>query len=55
MAIAPAACSVKAALQLLGLGMGPPRLPYVELEEAELATLRAMLERHGLLQTAHSG
>jgi 4-hydroxy-tetrahydrodipicolinate synthase len=55
MAIAPAACSVKAALQLLGLGMGAPRLPYVELDEAELATLRAMLERHGLLQTAHSG
>ncbi len=50
MAIAPAACSVKAALNLLGLEVGGPRLPYVELDEEELAVIRALLERHGLLQ-----
>jgi 4-hydroxy-tetrahydrodipicolinate synthase len=52
MAIAPLACSTKAALNLLGFGVGAPRLPYVELDDAETAVLRAMLERHGLLQTA---
>jgi 4-hydroxy-tetrahydrodipicolinate synthase len=50
MAIAPAACSVKAALNLLGLDVGGPRLPYVELDEQELSVIRALLERHGLLQ-----
>jgi 4-hydroxy-tetrahydrodipicolinate synthase len=48
----PLACSVKAALTLLGLPAGRPRLPYVELDESELAPVRAMLERHGLLATA---
>src|SRR5205807_2693091 len=52
MSIAPLACSTKAALNLLGLEVGPPRLPYVELDERETAVVRAMLERHGLLQTA---
>jgi 4-hydroxy-tetrahydrodipicolinate synthase len=51
LAIAPLACSVKAALNLLGLGVGAPRLPYVELDERETAGVRSMLERHGLLQT----
>ena len=50
--VAPLACSVKAALNLLGFDVGKPRLPYVEPDEQETATLRAMLERHGLLQTA---
>ena len=54
MAIAPAACTIKAALRLLGLDVGAPRLPYVELDEHETATLRAMLERHELLQTARA-
>src|SRR5581483_9870740 len=54
MAIAPAACSIKAGLNLLGLAVGRPRLPYVELDERETATLRAMLERHGLLQIAQA-
>jgi 4-hydroxy-tetrahydrodipicolinate synthase len=54
LAVAPLACSVKAALKLLGLDVGAPRLPYVELDEGELQTVRAMLERHGLLQTAHA-
>jgi 4-hydroxy-tetrahydrodipicolinate synthase len=52
--IAPLACSAKAALNLLGLDVGSPRLPYVELDEDETAVVRAMLERHGLLQTAHA-
>jgi 4-hydroxy-tetrahydrodipicolinate synthase len=50
--VAPLACSVKAALSLIGFDVGAPRLPYVELDERELAVIRAMLERHGLLQTA---
>jgi 4-hydroxy-tetrahydrodipicolinate synthase len=48
--VAPLACSTKAALNLIGLSVGPPRLPYVELDERELAVVRQMLERHGLLQ-----
>jgi 4-hydroxy-tetrahydrodipicolinate synthase len=52
LAVAPLACSVKAALNLIGIPVGAPRLPYVELDEAETAVVRAMLERHGLLQTA---
>jgi 4-hydroxy-tetrahydrodipicolinate synthase len=54
LAVAPLACSTKAALNLLGLEVGAPRLPYVELDEHETAVVRAMLERHGLLQTAHA-
>jgi 4-hydroxy-tetrahydrodipicolinate synthase len=50
--VGPLACSVKAALNLLGLGVGAPRLPYVELDERETATVRALLERRGLLTTA---
>jgi dihydrodipicolinate synthase/N-acetylneuraminate lyase len=45
---------VKTALNLLGFEVGTPRLPYVELDERETAVVRAMLERHGLLQTAHA-
>ena len=51
LAVAPLACSVKAALKLIGLDVGAPRLPYVELDSDELGTVREMLERHGLLQT----
>ncbi|HUO70282.1 MAG TPA: 4-hydroxy-tetrahydrodipicolinate synthase [Solirubrobacteraceae bacterium] len=50
--VAPLACSTKAALNLLGISVGGPRLPYVELDEQETGTVRAMLERHGLLQAA---
>ncbi len=50
MAIAPLACSTKAALNLIGLDVGAPRLPYVELDEHEQAVIRGLLERHGLLQ-----
>jgi 4-hydroxy-tetrahydrodipicolinate synthase len=52
MAIAPAACSLKAALNLIGVPVGKPRLPYVELDADELTVVRAMLERHGMLAHA---
>jgi 4-hydroxy-tetrahydrodipicolinate synthase len=52
MAIAPAACALKAALGLIGLPVGRPRLPYVELDADELSTVRTMLERHGMLAAA---
>jgi 4-hydroxy-tetrahydrodipicolinate synthase len=54
LAIAPAACGVKTALNLLGIEVGAPRLPYVELDEQETATIRGMLERHGMLQAARA-
>jgi 4-hydroxy-tetrahydrodipicolinate synthase len=40
----------KAALNLLGLEAGHCRLPMVDADERETAEVRAMLERHGLLQ-----
>jgi 4-hydroxy-tetrahydrodipicolinate synthase len=52
LAIAPAACSLKAALNMIGIRVGIPRLPYVELDAAEQAIVRGMLERHGLLSVA---
>jgi 4-hydroxy-tetrahydrodipicolinate synthase len=54
MGIGPRACTVKAALNLIGLPVGVPRLPYVELDDAETGVIRAMLERHGLLQAARA-
>jgi 4-hydroxy-tetrahydrodipicolinate synthase len=55
LAIAPMATTVKAALNLLGIRVGTPRLPYVELDEHETATVTALLERHGLLAGARAG
>jgi 4-hydroxy-tetrahydrodipicolinate synthase len=53
--IAPLACATKAALHMLGLlPTATPRLPYVELDEPELAVIRSMLERHGLLQASRA-
>jgi 4-hydroxy-tetrahydrodipicolinate synthase len=52
MAIAPAACSNKAALNLIGVPVGGPRLPYVELDERETEVIHALLERHGMLASA---
>jgi 4-hydroxy-tetrahydrodipicolinate synthase len=52
LAIAPAACSLKAALEMIGVRAGHPRLPYVELDESELQVIRTLLERHGLLAHA---
>jgi 4-hydroxy-tetrahydrodipicolinate synthase len=42
----------KAALNLLGLRAGGLRLPLVEADENERQAVRAMLERHGLLEVA---
>jgi 4-hydroxy-tetrahydrodipicolinate synthase len=39
----------KAALNMLGIGVGGLRLPMVEASEEEAAHVRAALERHGLL------
>jgi 4-hydroxy-tetrahydrodipicolinate synthase len=50
--VAPLASATKAALNLIGLEVGAPRLPYVEPDEREMGVIRAMLERHGLLQAA---
>jgi 4-hydroxy-tetrahydrodipicolinate synthase len=52
LSIAPLAVSNKAALGLIGVPVGGPRLPYVELDADELSTVRVMLERHGMLATA---
>jgi 4-hydroxy-tetrahydrodipicolinate synthase len=49
LSVAPAAISTKAALNLLGHDVGIPRLPYVEADERELATIRDMLARRGLV------
>ena len=53
-AIAPAACSIKAALNLIGMNVGGVRLPYVELDETETETIRSMLERHGMLHAVRA-
>jgi 4-hydroxy-tetrahydrodipicolinate synthase len=54
LSVAPLASSIKAGLNLLGLEVGVPRLPYVELEQGEVAVVRALLERHGMLETARA-
>ena len=52
--IAPAATSNKAALNLMGLPGGHVRLPYVDADEAETATIKAMLQERGLVGVAAS-
>jgi 4-hydroxy-tetrahydrodipicolinate synthase len=42
----------KAALNMMGIRVGGLRLPMVEASEEEAAAVRAMLERHGLLEVA---
>jgi 4-hydroxy-tetrahydrodipicolinate synthase len=54
MAVAPAACSIKAALNMIGVPVGVPRLPYVSLDAREAAVVRGLLERHGVLQTVRT-
>lgn len=49
LSIAPAAISIKASLDLMGLPGGVPRLPYVQADEAEIAILREMLESRDLI------
>jgi 4-hydroxy-tetrahydrodipicolinate synthase len=49
--VGPAAMTTKAALNLLGHRAGTTRLPYVEADAEEIAVIRAMLARQGLLET----
>ena len=51
---APSPIPVKAALNLLGHDVGGLRLPLVEADEAELARVRGVLEKHGLLTGVHA-
>ena len=44
----------KAALNMMGVRVGGLRLPLVEADDDESAAVRAMLERHSLLQAAHT-
>ncbi|MBA3842960.1 MAG: 4-hydroxy-tetrahydrodipicolinate synthase [Actinobacteria bacterium] len=50
--VAPNPIAIKAALSLLGHSVGGHRLPLVEPDEAEIAAVRACLERLGLLVAA---
>jgi 4-hydroxy-tetrahydrodipicolinate synthase len=43
---------VKAALNMMGIRVGGLRLPMVEADEAEREAVRAVLERHGLVEAA---
>src|SRR5690606_1146919 len=49
LAIAPAAASNKAALNLLGLPGGHVRLPYVDLDDAEISVIREAMSARALL------
>jgi 4-hydroxy-tetrahydrodipicolinate synthase len=48
--IGPMAMTTKAALNLLGIRAGTLRLPYVEADESEVATIRKMLRARGLVE-----
>ena len=54
LAVAPNPIGIKAALNLMGFGVGGLRLPMVEADEQELGVIRAALERYGLLATAQA-
>jgi 4-hydroxy-tetrahydrodipicolinate synthase len=54
MAVTTNPIPVKAALNMLGHHVGGLRLPLVEADEHEQATIRGALERHGLLKTART-
>jgi 4-hydroxy-tetrahydrodipicolinate synthase len=54
MGVAPAACTNKAALGLIGIDVGGPRLPYVPLDHHEMEIIRALLERHGMLEATQA-
>jgi 4-hydroxy-tetrahydrodipicolinate synthase len=46
--------SIKAAIEMTGLAQGFLRLPLVEVDEAERAEIRTVLERSGVLEAARS-
>ena len=50
LSVGPLAMTTKAALNLLGLRGGRLRLPYVDADESEVATIREMLHAHGLVE-----
>jgi 4-hydroxy-tetrahydrodipicolinate synthase len=50
LSVGPLAMTTKAALTLLGLPGGRLRLPYVEADESEVATIRETLRAHGLVE-----
>jgi 4-hydroxy-tetrahydrodipicolinate synthase len=50
LSVAPAAIATKAALALIGVRGGRVRLPYVDADEAEVATIREALRAHGLVE-----
>ncbi len=50
--VGPLACTTKAALNLIGVPVGEPRLPNVGLDDSELDTIRTLLSRRGLLAHA---
>ena len=47
--VAPACVSAKAALRLLGHAVGGVRLPMVDVDDGELATIRTALQAQGML------
>ena len=49
LSVGPAAMTTKAALNLMGVRAGVPRLPYVEADAAETQTIREMLDARGLV------
>jgi 4-hydroxy-tetrahydrodipicolinate synthase len=50
LSVGPLAMTTKARLELLGLRGGRLRLPYVEADESEVATIREMLRARGLVE-----
>ncbi len=50
--VAPLAVTNKAALNLIDVPVGGPRLPYVSLDQAETEQIGTVLENHGLLHAA---
>jgi 4-hydroxy-tetrahydrodipicolinate synthase len=52
LSVAPAAVTTKAALDLMGIRAGDPRLPYVPADAEERAGIRAMLSDRGLVGAA---
>jgi 4-hydroxy-tetrahydrodipicolinate synthase len=52
--VAPLAVTNKAALNLIGVPVGGPRLPYVPLDETEIEQMKVLLERYGLLHAVQA-